>query len=155
MKMLTFVLGYFPMMADIPWISWSLSCALICEKTAPQRLSLPTVDSGILTTRSGITLGRQETTWAARKGRMTMTMRITTRTGVAAGGGRNKARTTWHRITWARATTTTSPMSSTRMMSWRISAKSKSYVRSTYYASGCAYYRLLCPYRLEGLEVGC
>ena len=27
--------GSLRMMADIPWISWSLSRALICEKTAP------------------------------------------------------------------------------------------------------------------------
>ena len=34
-------------------------------------------------------------------------------------------------------------------------SKKKSCVRSTYYASGCAHYRLLCPQRLERLEVGC
>ena len=59
------------MTADIPWISWSLSRALICEKTAPQRPSLPTVDTGILTARSGIALGRQEIAWASRRRRTT------------------------------------------------------------------------------------
>ena len=47
------------------------------------------VDTGILTARSGIALGRQEKTWTSRKRRttITMTMTLTTWAGVAGGGG--------------------------------------------------------------------
>ena len=66
---MTFLLGSLQMTADIPWISGSLSRALIGERTAPQGPSLPRVDTGILTARSGIALGRLVITWPSRRSR--------------------------------------------------------------------------------------
>ena len=116
MKIMTFMLSYLRMIADIPWISWFLSCTPICEKTAPKHLSLPTVDTDILTGRSGIDLGRQDKTWVARKRRTTMRMTSTTRMGVVGGGGRNQAPTTGNPMTWERAMRTMSHMGWMRMM---------------------------------------